>query len=343
MGITAESGPVIVYGFTQTSSGQVTEYNEERGPSMNDLGQGMLDPRAPYTYQPGAAVGTKVRGFWNGYAAVDQIPGTISTNCIALAQAPTSSGFILTLCTCSSVNSVITNNVVITPPEGGAPVTMPIGIDMGTATSSNNGLQSISFGSGGTINLWDPRAMVARTISWTGSSGGSSGELGVTLWVAGRDVYGFKMTEAITGSSSSASAGAITYKGKKAFKYISGCTLTTTGSVTGSTLIIVGVNDTYGFPMRVDNAGYTTVWWGSSQINNLVTLSSLGHTFASTATATSTTGDVRGTFTSTGASNSSGSSNYRLIMFVTPSAQNLPTTSFSDTTGLFGVTQFSSV
>ena len=350
MGITAISGPQIVYGFSQTSTGQVTEYNEERGPSLNDMGQGMLDPRPVYCYQPGQAVGQNVRGFWNGYAAVDTYPGTVSTNCLALSQVPSSvSPAAVTLVTCSSINSVITNNVVVVAPETGVSTTQAIGIDMAGANSSGTivipariteqsslvGLQTLTYGSAGTIHIWDPRCGSARAVQWNGSSN-STAEF---LSVVGRDVYGYKMTENIYCTAGASGPN----KGQKAWKYIQSVTLNTTAANITSTALMVGVLDVYGFPVKVDHPAYATIWWGGSTNAQLITQSSVWHTVALTSvTQTATTADVRGTFTSSAASNSSGSAPVRMVMFVTPSAQNLPA-SFSDTVGLFGVAQFSSV
>src|ERR1017187_6011393 len=83
MGITANSGPFLAYGVSQTSSGAVTEYNEERAPSMFDLGQGTLDPRSYFNYDPGSGVGTQVKGFYDQTALVDYVPFAPNSSAIA--------------------------------------------------------------------------------------------------------------------------------------------------------------------------------------------------------------------------------------------------------------------
>jgi hypothetical protein len=45
MVINANSGPSVQFGISQTSSGQVMQYNEDRAPSIDDLGTGFMDPR----------------------------------------------------------------------------------------------------------------------------------------------------------------------------------------------------------------------------------------------------------------------------------------------------------
>jgi len=100
--------------------------------------------------------------------------------------------------------------------------------------------------------------------------------------VSGYDYYGQAMTETIT----VAIAGTAVF-GKKAFYQVSGATIA--GSATAC---VIGTSDVIGFPVRVIDAGYliSNVW------NN--TLDNDAGTFAAaiTATASSTTGDVRGTY-----------------------------------------------
>jgi len=102
--------------------------------------------------------------------------------------------------------------------------------------------------------------------------------------ITGYDYYGQAMSEVIaTGTVQST-----TVPGKKAFFQISGATIS---GALGAT-IAIGTNDVLGMPVRVTDGGYIchVGWAGSFTID--------GGTFvaAATATATTTTGDVRGTF-----------------------------------------------
>ena len=63
MTITAYAGPVVVYGQTQTSTGGITEYNPQAGPSLFYQGVALVDYRAPFAYQNGAAAATPIYGW----------------------------------------------------------------------------------------------------------------------------------------------------------------------------------------------------------------------------------------------------------------------------------------
>lgn len=318
MAITARSGPSISFGQTYTSSGAVGQYNEERGPDLSDLGFGMLDPRPAYAYQPGAAVGTDVLGFAYGRAAVDFQPSSASSNAFAISSntAP-SAGAAVTLTPSSAKGTYLTT---INPPEGGAAVSV-IAIDSTAAF--------LSFGSAGTVNYWNPAAGTGRCISITTSSSGDAGS-----WtIAGRDMYGFKMTETVATSS-------VTFTTQKAFKYISSITA---ASVIASTGVSIGLSDTYGFPMKVAYCGgYVDVRLLATAFSSAVpvALSSANVVLASTvATQTTSTPDVRGTYASSTATNGT----VRLQMFVAPTPQALQSVTSTDVSPLFGATQFSSV
>src|SRR5262252_9404110 len=104
MTVTAISGPQIAYGVTLSSSGADIEHNPDRGPSYCDLGEGLMDPRSPFCYVPGAASSKAFFG-WAGLfggPVVDQSPSATSTNNIAAAQTPTG-GTALTLATNTSL------------------------------------------------------------------------------------------------------------------------------------------------------------------------------------------------------------------------------------------------
>ena len=342
MGITAVSGPHVVYGHTRTSTGvtgQPTEYNEERAPSLYDLGYALMDPRAKYCYGPGGAVGTAIRGWWRAAGIVDAMPTTIDSCCIAPSQSSTaaaSTNITLTLNTTATGN--ITPGVTMSnPPEGTAAVT---GL---TVIDSTGALQALTFGSAGTVQLWDPRQAIARAVTVTVTltlSTQSTFDLGTVYTITGRDLYGYKMSETITGTSAGSSQ-AKTYTGQKAFKYISGVTVTPSAAAyTGSTAIFVGVSDIYGMPLRMDRPAYGKALVGPS--TSAVTMSASTYfTLASTTTQTSTTTDVRGTWLSSMASSTT--NGVRVFFEVMPSAQNVQSVGSTDVSGLFGLPQFSSI
>lgn len=101
--------------------------------------------------------------------------------------------------------------------------------------------------------------------------------------ITGFDIYGQAMSEVIaTGTVAST-----TTAGKKAFHQISGATISGSPVVTVS----IGTGDVFGCPVRFTNRGYLArVGW-----DNVLAADAATVVVADTATATTTTGDVRGT------------------------------------------------
>lgn len=123
-----------------------------------------------------------------------------------------------------------------------------------------------------------------RAVSITLVTGGTAR----AYTVAGYDYYGQAMSEVIT------SVAAATTPGKKAFYQIASVTGAGGGSTTALT---VGTTDVFGLPVRCIDAGYVVkVGW-----NNVILQNAGTFVAADTATATTSTGDVRGTFTPTSA------------------------------------------
>lgn len=123
-----------------------------------------------------------------------------------------------------------------------------------------------------------------------------------TFTVSGYDIYDQPMTEEITSSVGSAVAG------KKAFHQVA--SIAVSGATT--TACTVGTGEVFGIPVRVTDAGYVaSVKWDDTLAQDTGTFVA-----ADTATATSTTGDVRGTFEPSSASDGS----KRLVMGILLSA-----------------------
>jgi hypothetical protein len=331
MGITAISGPQVVYGVAQTSTGGTQEYNEERGPSLFDLGQATGDPRFYFNYDPGSPVGTQVKGFYGQRAQVDYIPYGISSCAISQSSGtvPTA-GTALTLAPLSTLGAFATT---IIAPETGKSVSV-VAIDSTAAV--------LTFGSGGTVALWNPQAGTGRAISITTSSSGDV-VAGNGYTVFGRDMYGIKMEETILASTVTA-----TGVGKKAFKYISQIIASTTVTSTG---VGIGFIDTFGFPLRFNYVTPDVVISFSTNYQSAMTAataSSSTTTTASTATQTSTTGDVRGTWASTIATTGTSATIATGGAVRVYCSQNITATmasniTFTDTTAMFGNAQFSSI
>lgn len=326
MGITAVSGPFLSYGITQGSTGVVSEYNEERGPSLFDLGFAIADPRYQYRYNPGNSPGSQIKAFFANRAFADYVPFAKNSSVIApsTGNAPVA-GTALTLTPLASFGAIQTT---IIAPETGQSVSV-IALDSTAAT--------LNYGQSGTVAVWNPAAGLGRTITIINSSNTNS-EL---YTVNGRDVYGFKMTELIGASTTSTGAG----QGRKAFKYIQSVTPATNTTIS-ATGVGIGTADTFGFPLVVNYlAAVGSMVVSSTPLTpTSVTLSSANAALASTATATSTTPDVRGTFTSsiaTTGTTASLSTAVRITTNMLITSQMTAAVTATDTSVMFGVTQFS--
>jgi hypothetical protein len=198
-----------------------------------------------------------------------------------------------------------------------------ISASLGNSTLNAVAAERTPFGQSGTIQLWNPLALTARAVSIV-TSVATVGTTNV-FTVAGYDVYGFPMTEAISVPSTTVSG--TTTSGKKAFKFITSVTPSVTDATTSYS---VGTTNIIGLPFRSDYFGDSLFVYPGTGATNLVT-SVTGYTAAVTTTATTTTGDVRGTYALQTAA-STGTN--RLIVRQSPAVYNI-----SSATGLFGVTQ----
>lgn len=321
MSETAFTGPLVQFGITLSSSGGgVTgldfEHNSQRAPMYADLGDAMLDPRAAYNYRPGHVRGAV--GFYNNTGTVDYVPTTLNSSAFVSTTTASTGVSTFTLAAASSAGGTYLTTIVA--PETGQPVTV-VAIDSTAAT--------LGFGTTGAWAIWNPAAGTGRNITIKPSSNLDAG----TYTIAGRDMYGYKITETIAGGSTSLA-------GKKAFKYVSSISNTTTPTSTG---VSVGFGDIYGFPLAVAYTGFNAqvqVLASAFSSAVIVALSSANTVLASTvAVQTSSTPDVRGTYASTTASNGT----VRLQMLVTPPVATIQTITSTNVAGLFGGTQFSSV
>ena len=189
-----------------------------------------------------------------------------------------------------------------------------------TMTAQATGLTALAqpFGQSNSIYLWNPQALVSRAVSIVPVSNTSTAQ--VIFTVSGYDIYGVPMTEAITVPTSTTTS--TTTNGKKAFKYIASVTPNVTNAITYS----VGTTDIYGFPLRSDFFSDVSINYNSAAIT-----SSTGFVAAvTTSPATSSTGDVRGTYALQSAAD--GSKRLAIRQFILPANMG----SFA---GLFGVTQ----
>lgn len=139
------------------------------------------------------------------------------------------------------------------------------------------------------------------------------------MTVSGYDVYGQAMSEVITVVTPGTAV-----PGLKAFYQISGITIA--GSATAC---IVGTTDVLGSPVRILDLAYIN----RAGYNNVLAENAGTAVKADTATATSATGDVRGTFTPSGATDGA----KRLVVSLAMPA--IAVGPNATRTGAFGVTQ----
>lgn len=206
----------------------------------------------------------------------------------------------------------------------GATILVSVGastVVTGSAIGSADPLYGISaypYVIAGAAALLDPAQAIARAVSVT-ASGASSG----SILVRGYDVYGQSMSESIT------IVGTGVASGKKAFKYISSIQAIGAGVTTGTHSI--GTLDIFGIALRADFFEFVEFW-----ANGTLVTANTGYVAPDlTSPATTTTGDVRGTYAVQTASDGT----KRYVFFVNPEITQAARATNIDPRTFFGVTQ----
>lgn len=275
MSVTAASGPFIVFGNPpNTGSEYPNQYNPDNGPGFEFAMSGQLDTSVGY--QPGQAPSRPIYGWTGGTLfTMDYAPQTLATTNIAAAAAP--AGVPFTLVSSSAAGIIVGQSLIS---RGNAQlITGLLAID-GPSTL-------VKYGSNQAISVYDLRSCFGRVVSYTSAGNASN----VSITTRGYDYLGFPMQETVTGPN------ATTVNGKKAFKYI----FSVTPSGTPGATVSIGTADIFGFPIRSDTYEQLDMAWAGSWI----TTSGTGtFTFADlTNPSTAASGDVRGTWTASSASN----------------------------------------
>lgn len=138
-----------------------------------------------------------------------------------------------------------------------------------TLAAAGNATLNGSLASGGVATLDVPRNVIID----------AAGAATAVLTITGTDVYGIPMSEAITLNGTTAVAG------KKAFK-----TITRVAASAAATDFFVGTGDVFGLPIDANTRNYVLTAWNGAFVT---TGTFVG---ADATTATTTTGDVRGTY-----------------------------------------------
>jgi hypothetical protein len=313
MTVSATAGPIIVFGNEATPPGTTprgAQLNPDAGPSLFYAGSGILDPRAAYTYYPGQSPDSPTVLGWQSadIIAIDAAPLAIVVGNIMPSTAVPASGTPLTLVAASAGDITVAD-----------PVRNAVTGALTTALRIGPRPVGLSAGSSSYADIWDPATVYSRGVSVT-SNGTTLAN--VTFTINGYDSYGYPQTEAITGPGAG-----LTVTGKKTWKWIG--SIVPTYTVAPGTTAIVNTADLFGFPVRAASFPYITVYWnGALQLTGTILP-------ADAAVATSSTGDVRGTFAASPASNGA----IRLVVFITiPVAGMAVTTNAALISGMFGVT-----
>lgn len=306
---TAMKGPVIVFGDRNPpGTGAGGTSNPYLGPSLLHGGAGYYDYRAGYNNTKAGALGF----VGNDILCLDATPATKAATNIAASQSPGAGA--ITLVSTTGAGVTVTSATQYMPASG---VTIPAGVLAldGPTGFVGYGRQSNANSSQYEISAYDPSTLLSRTLTFV--SGGN--DTGITFTVSGWDIYGFPMTETITGASGAAANGA------KAWKYIN--TITHSGSVAGT--LTIGTNDVIGLPFQTLRFGRMAIFY-----NNAAITANTGFTAAvTTSPATATTGDVRGTYALQSASD--GTKTIQVYITVPPAVLN----TMNGAASVYGVTQ----
>lgn len=309
MSISDGAGPFVAYvqNPPPVPGGPPPDYNQDSAPSAFAFGLGLLDPR--YGFQIGGAGNGSAQGFFFApgvnYVTVSQVPSVAAVNNIAAAANP-ANGTPMTLVAATGAGITVMTAALFLKASGN---TVPI-------SRAIDGLPGYSsFGQSGALQAFDSNTMIARAVSLTGVASGSGG----AVTVRGYDVYGQAMTETIT-----MTGGATTTNGKKAFKFVTSIT----PGFTDTHTISAGTADVYGLPLKANTYGFVNATFNNAPVT------APGFVAADTTAASATTGDVRGTITST----SDGTK--RLQIMQGPSIPNLLEMAPGVYTGLYGLTNF---
>lgn len=267
-------------------------------------GPGIQDSRLPYNLA-NSGTGAQIVGWYNNLVC-NAVPSALAANNIAASQSG-ATGTPLNLVSVTGAGVTVLSSPQIMLPSL---VSVPAGT---LALDGPVGYQR--FGQRDVTVFYDHTTTLSRAVRIV-SAGNDSG---ITFLISGFDIYGFPMTQRLTG----ANIGTATTT--KTFKYIS--SIVPSGNTAAA--VTVGTTDVYGFGLRADQWGYVYLVWAGTTVT-----ASTGFTAADTTNpATNLTGDVRGKYATQSASNGTN----RLEMEVLPNIVALNVTPI--TNGLFGVPQ----
>lgn len=278
----------------------------DAAPSLFYGSYGIFDDRLPWNLANSSTAAQAVG--WFMPTLIEAVPSTLSLVSIAGAAVPVA-GTPMTLVSTTALGITVLSAAFLTLPSLNTVPKNSLAIDGAPGY--------IQFGTRDYTSFYDPTKSLSRNIQVKTNAD----ETGATFLISGYDLYGYPMSERITGVNNT------TAQGKKAFKFVT--SVVPAGTLSGSN-VSIGHGDTYGLPIRADQFGYMGAIWAGAGIS-----SNTGFTAAVTSAASATTGDVRGTYAVQSASNGTN----RLELSVDPGIAGFGTTPAGITTGLWGVTQ----
>lgn len=304
-------------------------------PTLQTAGISVLAPAASGTAQTLVACLTvqtaTILVAGTGY---DNGPQVFTVNSGTASSKATVSIFVTGGIPTGAVTILTGGNYSVTPTLAGTATTGPTGsgltltLTVGTVSifDSTNTLRTGLFAIDtpyipqvcGVMAAFNPKATLTRNVTVTGSASATGGN----ITIAGYDLYGVAMSEVIA-----APASATTVQGKKAFKYVASATPAFTDAGHNYS---VGWGDIVGVNLRNNAWEFTNFYWNGAFITvSTGWLASVG------TTATTTTGDVRGTYALQSASDGT----KRLAMFLSLQLYDLTNANPVDYSTLFGTLQ----
>jgi len=254
-----------------------TQIQPDSAPSLTYAGGGLLDHRMQWNRYNGAGWGSLAAAV--GFATDGTITALKSASIAAVPAAGTggiaaAANVVINVPMTLTTATTLTNGALITP---SAIYTYPFAtlIPAGTVVIQNQ-IAYYTLGLRDKTAFYDADTLWARAIAVTGVTAGTGG----AFTVRGYDIYGQPMTETIT-----ATAGATTVAGKKAWKWITSITPGFTDAHNYSFDVI----NVFGLPVAADVVPYVQYFLAGA--NTAIT------TFvaADTTAVSGVTGDVRGT------------------------------------------------
>lgn len=316
---TAQNAPAHIVAQKGAIGARTTFYGSDPAPSFVAWGSGLQDHRLPWNMYggPTSATALGILGFYGEEPiAISQVPAAVVAGNIAAAQVPVN-GVNLTLAGASTGITLATAAAPLTIApgfyvNGTIPLTAGVILDAAPAL--------IRMGARFKQGFYDRTTMIARAVSVTGVAAGVGG----SFLVSGYDVYGYAMSETIV-----ATAGATTVNGKKAFKVVT--SIKPLFSDAGHNYSFQ-TTDIIGLPILARRFEDLLMVYNNTSIG-----AATGFVAADvTSPATTTTGDVRGTYVLQSASDNAKRFSVQISPSLADIAGNVPT---SLTTGLFGQPQ----